>query len=448
MIEGKVWLFEMKLIKRMAGIVAGILIFCVGVNVLNYIYVPASEWEDFLWHNFYEDKGKIDNLYLGSSHVFFDLDPFLLDELNGQYNFNLATPTQLMNGTYYLLREADRENELSHVYVELYYGYNVKEKSSEDKEPIVTLSYRNWNNIDYMKFSLNKLAYMHSIMDTEEYVNICIPFSRYRSKLDDWESVRQIVKEKKNINDQTNYDNGRRKKGYQYSTTVYTDEGRVYRRHCVLEEEPMTELSESYFRKTIEYCQKRDIPVTLFVSPIYELKLISAENYDNYVNQIREIADEYNVEIYDFNLAKEEYLPIQDTKYFSDAGHLNSIGVSMYTEFFHKVVSGDASENKKYFYNSYAQKLQNTAPAVYGIYYSQTEQTDDDPRMKNMWIASNRDEGMEYRIILTPDGEESYMVQDFSENKAFLDSSEHGVCTIVYRIKDMPDTVQTMEINY
>lgn len=114
----------MKWFRRIARIMARVLIFCVVLSGLNYIYVDVPPWERILWHNFYESEGKIDNLYLGSSHVYYDIDPFLMDELNGQYNFNLSTSGQVMNGTYYLLREADRHNDLSHVYIELYYGRN------------------------------------------------------------------------------------------------------------------------------------------------------------------------------------------------------------------------------------------------------------------------------------------------------------------------------------
>lgn len=444
--------------KRAASIIAGILIFCTGVSFLNYIYVSDfdSYYERFLWHNFYKDKGKIDNLYLGSSHVFCDLDPSLLDKLNGQYNFNLATPGQLMNGTYYLLREADRENKLGHVYVELYYCYHVNTFANE--EAIKAFGYKNWWNIDYMKFSLNKWNYMMSVTDIEDYVNVWFPFIRYRSKLDDWEHVRWVVNRKQS-DDYANYGSYRinyedgyqelKEKGFRYSTRIYQDNRRIYEQERILGENPISETSERYLRNAIEYCKKREIPITLFVSPIYELQLISTENYDNYIKQAKEIAEEYNIAFYDFNLAKEEYLPIQNTKYFKDEGHLNSAGAGLYTDFFYKVMSGDASENKTYFYDSYAQKLQNAVPTVYGIYYNEMKQTDDAVgKIRNMWIASNRDEEMEYRIILTPDDEEQYMVQDFSENKAFSINSMHGVCTIVYRIKNMPDIVQTAEINY
>lgn len=69
--------------------------------------------------------------------------------------------------------------------------------------------------------------------------------------------------------------------------------------------------------------------------------------------------------------------------------------------------------------------------------------------MRTFWVASNRDSGMEYRIIITPNEGEQYMIQDFDENKEFaLPMSETGICTIVARMKEIPDDVQTLEINF
>lgn len=81
---------------------------------LDYIYVSDSAWERILWHNFYKDDGKIDNIYLGSSHVYCDINPMQLDDMNGQFNFNLSSGAQRLNGSYYLLKEADKNNSLSH----------------------------------------------------------------------------------------------------------------------------------------------------------------------------------------------------------------------------------------------------------------------------------------------------------------------------------------------
>lgn len=173
-----------------------------------------------------------------------------------------------------------------------------------------------------------------------------------------------------------------------YSAKVFQGNKRLYYQNKILGEHPIAETSEEYLRKIITYCQTNDIPITLFISPMYELQLISTENYDNYLDQVREIASEYNVAIYDFNLAKEEYLPIQDVRHFRDIGHLSSTGVDLYTDFFHKIMSRDTIDNQKYFYDTYAQKLAHATPEVYGVYYRD-----------NIFIASNRNEGMEY----TPD---------------------------------------------
>lgn len=454
----------MKWVKRMAGIIAGILIFSIAVRVLNYMYVACDdEWERMLWHSFYEDKGKIDNLYLGSSHVYCDINPYKLDQLNGQYNFNLSTSAQRMNGTYYLLKEADRCNNLSHVYVELYFYYMVSEKNNLDGDidPIESGVSFNWKNTDYMHFSLNKLQYMTTMTDVEKYPDVFLGFSRYRSHLDDWKYVETLVERKINSEDKkyqyhyewedgTGYDEYQ-PRGRWYSSRVCPGEERIYGQDRSLVEDPMAESSKGYLRKVVSYCQAREIPITLFISPVYELQLISAEHYDNYLNQVREIAEEYDVDIYDFNLARGEYFPIQDIKYFRDVGHLNSAGADLYTEFFYKIMSGDATENQMYFFDTYEQKLAHAEPEVYGIYYrDEALEEEGDSLHRNMFIASNRDEGMEYKIVMIPeDDREQYILQDFSENKTFLvDNDEHGTCMITYRMKAVPDTVQTIEITY
>lgn len=448
----------MERIRKIAGITAGIAVglflFCEIAKGLNYIYVPDSEWERIVMHHFYEDEGKIDNLFLGSSHLHNDIDPFLLDERNGQYNFNLATPAQLMNGTYYLLREADKKNHLSHVYIEMYYNYHVKD--DDNTEPIITEPFRNWQVTDYMKFSYNKLAYMDSIADMEEYPGILLPFSRYRSELDNWDHIKATMAGKKgeeyiNFKSSHYFEDGNgyeecREKGYRYSTRIYQDRNRLYEQGYILAQRSLAETSEYYLREVISYCQKKNIPVTLFVSPIYELQVISTEGYDDYTGQIREIADEYDVDFYDFNLAKDEYLPIQQTKYFMDVEHLNADGAALFTDFFWQVVSADETDNERYFYDSYIEKLESKEPELYGIYYREDEQ------VKRMRIASNRETGMEYRIVLTPtepEGNVEYMVQDFGENKDFtVDGVEHGTCTITCRISGKSEPVQEVEIEY
>ena len=452
-----------KYLKRIIGIMGAVFIVGGMFDMLNYMYVEDDiTWERTLWHYFYEDTGRIDNLYLGSSHVYCDINPMQLDDINGKYNFNMASPGQLLNGSYYLLKESDKNNSLSHVYLELYYLCSAK--VNDDLDPIDTAYYRNWYNTDYMRLSYNKICYILSFSGTEKYIDTLLPFSRYRIHLDNWNYIKGIVEGKKKEmylsyryrrEDSDGYVEYMRQ-GYHYSTWKFMDKSRRYEQGRILENNPLGEKSEKYLRKIITYCQKQDIPITLFVSPIDELQLISTENYDNYIEQIKEISEEYNVPFYDFNLAKEEYLPIHYGKYFMDIEHLNHTGASMFTPFFNEVVSKNMNENEKYFYASYAEKLQSEDPAIYGFYFRESEMPEESAKQEKILackIASNREKGMEYRIILTINEEEGesvqQMLQDFSENKEFtIPADEHGICTIVARMKDNPEEVQTLEINY
>lgn len=432
-------------IGKIFGMITATVVFVRIVCLLNYAYVQEYDWERILWHNYYEDEGKIDYLYLGSSHVYCNLDPQMLDELNGGYHFNLASGAQSLNGTYYLLREADANNELKHVYVDLFFEPNTRDKNNQDP---LDDAYVGWRNTDYMRLTVNKLTYMLSVMNWENCVDSWLPFVRFRGKLGDWQYMESMMAYK-NMEEYRSYqfhDESRTylKQGRYVSTATLEDSKRCKQQDRVLREYPMSDKAEQYLQMIIQYCQEREIPITLFAAPMDELYLTSAVNYDNYVNQIREIASTYKIPFYDFNLAKEEYLSIHNNQYYKDLHHLNETGSEIFTKFFHQVMSQTESENVEYFYGSYAEKLHESAPAVYGIYFSNSESN------KSVWVASNRDSGMEYRIILTPTEGEQYMVQDFAENKEFVISpEEHGICTIVARMADHPDeVVRTMEINY
>lgn len=434
--------------KRLMKLCAAAVFFHVMAGILTYIYVDEDQWFRNLWHYYYKAEGKIDRIYLGSSHVYSDINPAILDQKTGQYHFNLATSSQTLNGSYYLLKEAAHGNKLSHVYLELYYKCIVDNGSAKDSDPVYSKDYypNNWNNTDYMKLSCNKLAYLHTIGDQENYPNLFFPFVRFRQHLDDWEYVRQIIAKKKEpsylayqyeakASDGTAYTKYT-DQGYYCSTFQYPDEKRLFAQSTVLKQNPIGEGSEQYLRKIILYCKQKNIPLTLFVSPMDHLQLVSTQDYDHYIRQLQDIAAEYGVDFYDFNLAKETYLPVWEGKYFRDEGHLNSAGADIFTSFLYQVLSKEADENERYFYQSYKEKLQKTDPDIYGLYYSDHPAADENAgQMRTYKIASNRSTGIKYRVTVQPEGGEEYMLWDFEDKNEFtLPASERGTCRITARL--------------
>lgn len=436
-----------KWVKRSCKIATGFILAAVLTHWLNFLYFDPYEWGRALWHDYYAQEENIDSLFLGASHVYYDIDPLLSDEIDGGNHFNLSTGGQRLNSSYYSLKEADKAHDISHIYLELYYDLSTG-KNGEYKDHGFLVS--GWRNTDYMKLSLNKLEYMLTLSNVENYPETFLPFVRYRKKLFDKEYIRGQI-EKKRREDYKKYiyleksDSGEiveeyRDKGYLYQTNELQEEKLRVKQNRKLETDLLSEDAEQYLKKIIEYCQQRGIAITLFSSPIYELQLISAEGYDTYVEQICRIADEYGVSYYDFNLCREECFPIQDIRNFRDLGHMNNRGAEIYTTFFWKVMK----EGKKdYFYNTYAEKLQNSKEAVYGLFYTEEE------GVCSYRIASNREEGIEYRISIRQEDGVELELQDFSENKMFqLKSEEHGTCRIEARKTEGEETIQILEVEY
>ena len=148
--------------KKYIGRVLGALFFlCLffGIEkVMEYALVnDTNEWSRAMFHDFYTREENIDTLFLGSSHVYCGINPEVITQKTGESAFNMATPAQPLNGSYYLLKEADKYNDISHVYLELYFGQSTGAEGhfkEADQLP------RNWRNTNYMKPSFNKLSYM------------------------------------------------------------------------------------------------------------------------------------------------------------------------------------------------------------------------------------------------------------------------------------------------
>lgn len=414
-----------------------------------YIDYESEPWERIMWHNYYAHSENIDNLFLGSSHVYYDIDPYMMDKLNQGNNFNLSSGSQLLNGSYYLLKEVNKTHKLSHVYLELYYDVSTGNYGNYYDNYAL-----NWRNTDYMRWSSNKMEYIYFMCKKEHYPETVLPLLRYRSKLFDTEYIADQIthKSEKEYKDykytikneatdeiKVEY----RDKGYCYNAGECRlfDISLIWKKNKILDENPMTEDAELYLRRIIEFCRDEGIDITLFSSPVYELQMISVGNYDAYVKQIQKIAAEYGMNYYDFNLCKEEHFPIQSQENFFDIGHLNSVGAERFTAFLWKVTE----ENRvDYFYDSYLEKLKNSEEAFYGLVYS------DDEEMRCYQIASNREKGMEYRIeSLSEDGEDYICLQDYSENKEFqMNGNEHGVFRIAVRKTGDQDAFRTCEIPY
>ncbi|MCM1538323.1 MAG: hypothetical protein NC254_07995 [bacterium] len=436
-----------KALKAVVTTVMAISLFGLFCAVANYLYVPETGyWVPFFWYH-YDRAEEIDNVFIGSSHVYSDVNPFLLDEINGMNNFNLSAGGLTLNASYYMLREASGRHDLKNVYLELYYVVSAGENGDIYSGSSII---NNRGVTDYADFSWNKFIFMLSMSKQDQYLETFFPFIRYREHLFEWDYIVDNVQNKQSGSHGFRHEDESgvveyQDKGFWYTTKQYQEEALAYETEVDLEADGlMSGATEAYLRKIIEYCQKKGIHLALFVSPIYETQILSAQDYDAYHEQIAEIAAEYDVPFYDFNLCRSEYLDIMHKELFWDPGHLNTAGADVFTPFLWKVLSGTEENNQIYFCDSYEEKIRLDEAELYGVYYSVNGEG-----QREYTIASNRTKEMEYRVIISPQDGEQRVVQDFATNKKFeLPQEEHGVITVVARDVARRDQIQTLEMRY
>lgn len=408
----------------------------------------TASYTRIMMHEMYESEENIDVLFVGSSHCYFSFVPEITDEIFEKNTFNVGSSSQGMDASYELIREVNKRNDLQQVYLEVYYRMGA---SGENKDRDLMMG----TNIisDYMKPSLRKYAFLLQASSNEHYVNSFIVARRDWEKLYDPVYMRDLVK-KKLTDDYRDYkytyvtDNGQAYQGKGY----VTNNGVAPEYYCFqcwpIYVDGFSKDWENSLKKIISYCDKEGIELTLVSAPMPNFALAGMGNYDDYLGKVNGIIEGTGVNYYDFNFCKEEYIP-NTSGIFRDTDHLNTEGAELFSTVFAKFFTGQIRE-EDLFYSSFNEKLSHFDPMILGLGHQDRASAYSDEIVRHLQVVSTRYEGIEYRIYLTPEGEETCMVQDFSENREFeipLDS--HGICTIEWKIKDAEeDTVQTAEIAY
>ncbi len=344
----------------------------------------TNEWSRAMFHDFYTRQENIDLLFLGSSHVYCGMDPAVLKEKTGKSCFNMATPAQPLNGSYYLLKEAVTYHDVSHVYLELYFGQSTGEEGRFKEAGQLP---RNWRNTNYMKPSFRKLSYMLTMSDPSLAYMTFLPARRYTADFFEPEKIKETIRQKRT----ENYRNYYVENVLNGVTETYVKDGFYYSGHKAeggvlydtvrpepFPENPMTKEAETYLRKIIEFCQKRNIGLTLYCVPVTDYQASLYGDYDRYVSQVKEIAKEYELFFYDFNLCKEGVLDLTDDALFRDKGHLNVYGAEVFSvcfaEFFKGLEEGTVTY-EDYFYPSYQEKLSHSKERILGLLVEKREGT-------------------------------------------------------------------------
>lgn len=441
--------------KNFIEVMTLILFLILGENILEYLLInDEGTFERTVIHDFYQTSENIDYLYLGTSHVFCDINPSILDDINGKNNFSLATSAQPLIASYYLLKEADKRNDLKCVYVDLNISFMMEDNANwREPDGLVT----SWSVMDQMKCSINKLDWiMHSTRPRYVYLSL-FPSTQYKNEILDFSYLAERWHRKSqadylNYNDRKDYVH----KGYSASEHIADELYHATSQKSVKELRQLSEDTKEYLIKIIEYCNINGIELRVFSNPVSDWVLCREGDYDNYIVQVKELLSEFGLEYYDFNLCKKKYLDISDHMYWSDNNHMNIYGAEIYTnffgDFFEKLDNGEM-QSDDYFYDSYQQKLNSIDEEVFGVI---VEEVDEERKADCLAAAGIQADCDDYRIFLLStennlqnDKVEFYVylvdvetgekicVQDWSESNVYMLPMDVEKCRICVKVRTL-----------
>ena len=348
-----------------------VIFYLITIPVAFLLRDDSESYARIMMHELYSQEN-IDVLYCGASHVSHGITPVLADQITGKNNFSSGTASQTIEGTYAILRQAVKLNKIEKVFIEMDFAvsakYGKKGRNGFSADYLVS---------EYIKDPEIKIEYLKSISVPKYYLNHILPIGKDKYMT---LNPKTIVKKSKSIinGDYYNY-------VYKSDDSEYDGKGCVLnldyiqngsfsnnREEGIINVQNISDEYKNTIDKIINICIENNIELIFYSMPCSDYYLAEKGNYDEYYNFCRNFLAERGFPYYDFNLANEKYLKLEDSD-FSDDNHLSKHGVYKWTKifcdfFFTKQISQDDM-----FYSSYAEKLENQEDRIYGLVYLQSD---------------------------------------------------------------------------
>lgn len=399
----------------------------------------ANSYARVLFHEFY-NQDKIDYLVCGASHVSHGVEANNASQKLGKAVFNAGTPSQKIDGTYAILRQATKLYKIEKVFLEL--DFAVATDSDFSKRDGFKAEYIVSNGIKDFKIKTDYLLHCSS---PKYYFNSILPIGKDKLLT---------------LNPKTISDKIKSLLSGEYFKYQYVDDGSEYAgKGCVLDLDEIpdggfsndskegkinvSEVSEDWkdtIDKIIALCRENDIELIFYSMPGSDFYLNERGNYDEYYSFCRDFAAEKGFLYYDFNLARPEILSLRDSDY-TDDNHLSKKGVYVWTDTFCDFFGSKYKEEnaiEKYFYSSYAQKMTDMPEKIFGLYMI----TSDDRKSMEITPISNHvdPKKITYDVYAIVGNEESLLAKDSIQTVVSLPAGKSGKIRVISYIDGIKQT--------
>ena len=370
-------------------------IILITIIILGVSYLSSSIFlkkELLRAHNMYLLEDENDILFVGSSHVFTAVDVNYLENKTNANVFLLATPSQNISQSYYLIKEFLKHKKPKLLFLET---YSLKEYVGDD-----FVSHSAYDGIKLSKTKIEAAydaSFHDSINDLYTFSSLIIPLFKYHNR---WNG--DLTKQ-----DFEYFDNTVLNKGSEIPTAnsefTPTDlEFIDYNLSKINEKTVLNPDIESKLKAIIQLCAQNNIKLVLFSTPYLAHHGYSVGNQIKNINYLKSIIKNDHVKYLDFNLLYKE-IDISYSDYI-DSHHLNYNGAKKVNAYLgewiiknHKIDLPNR-ESEQLWYKYFDKKLTNEV-----VFEKETQFSTHD----SLYIE---------KIILLKKDDKSYIIVDLNDD--------------------------------
>lgn len=327
-------------------------------------YIVPVGWTRFIVHEVEDDAKEYDTVIFGQSLPSYGVDTTILSEQTGKSVTQVAIGGQYMMDMYYMIEEMYAHQTPETVIIDIDHTYwdSIPE---EDNTVSNTLVYNNYPD------SLRKMMYFKDTMMKKEYRAALFPWMNYR---DNYDKIPQIIRTKwskayrdydPSSAEKTFECDSYKGKGFIYRDRTFTKDGATKLQLTWNETAEDLKTSETYFKKIVSCCKSKGSKVMMISVPIStETLMANAESvatYNEIYTYFQGLADECDVEYYNFNLVRKSIYIRKDDDYW-DYGHMYGDAAERFSQvlgdFMNQLDQEGTIEETHYFYKDASEMQQ------------------------------------------------------------------------------------------
>ena len=400
--------------KRVISIVLAFALFFIIGCIYDFVLVDNSTSElKEVMSKTYNPNEDYSAVVVGSSHAKVSFLDDIYEENTGENFLNMGSNLQCLDGSLALIKEANKNNNIKKVYLELFYWIAMQGNYKERTE--LTGTYIVY---DSMRPSLDKYKYLFDSSSKEYWINGLIPARRYNDKIIDLEHITNTISYK--IIGITP-----KKKAKQDKSSFEWQEWSSAAKTPVSLDQNTTDWKKS-LNDIIKYCYDENIKLYFVVTPEPDISIMGVHNYDDYIDYLKMIANDNEVVYLDFNLVRRNMMDTSDVSLFKDGDHLNEKGAKIFSEMFSKYINGGLSYDD-IFYSSYQDKVYGVEKNVFGLagpLYS------DENFYKTHLITNITEDKLAIEIFYNNGDVETVKLNNPYEN-FYFERNRHGIMKVI-----------------